>query len=98
MAQQPRSTRYVRWRHDGCRDTRRSAASLLQHTSAMTAYVEDGFTSGNCRGAAPERGCRVTPSPDHGWEVIVDVNGQHSTVYCSDWHRVERICAQVRFG
>ena len=36
---------------------------------------------------------RVVPGRDDGWQVMVEhAPGVVSSTYCSDWHRVERIC------
>jgi hypothetical protein len=36
----------------------------------------------------------VVPGHDDGWDVVVEREHQVvSSTYCSDWHRVERICA-----
>ena len=44
-------------------------------------------------GRAKTRPYRVIPGRDHGWEVMVErAPGVVSSTYCSDWHRVERIC------
>jgi len=38
----------------------------------------------------------VVPARDGGWEVMVErAPGVVSSTYCSDWHRVERICAAL---
>jgi hypothetical protein len=38
----------------------------------------------------------VVPSRDQGWEVKVErAPGVMSSTYCSDWHRVERICGAL---
>jgi hypothetical protein len=39
---------------------------------------------------------RVMPGRDDGWEVVVErAPGVVSSTYCSDWHRVERVCAAL---
>ena len=39
---------------------------------------------------------RVVPARDEGWEVMVErAPGVMSSTYCSDWHRVERICGAL---
>ncbi len=39
---------------------------------------------------------RVVPARDGGWEVKVErAPGVMSSTYCSDWHRVERICGAL---
>ena len=39
---------------------------------------------------------RVMPGRDDGWEVVVErTPGVVSSTYCSDWHRVERVCAAL---
>jgi hypothetical protein len=39
---------------------------------------------------------RVVPSRDGGWEVKIErAPGVMSSTYCSDWHRVERICGAL---
>ena len=39
---------------------------------------------------------RVMPGRDDGWEVVVErAPGVVSSTYCSDWHRVERLCAAL---
>jgi hypothetical protein len=39
---------------------------------------------------------RVMPGRDDGWEVLVErAPGVVSSTYCSDWHRVERLCAAL---
>ena len=39
---------------------------------------------------------RVVPARYEGWEVMVErAPGVMSSTYCSDWHRVERICAAL---
>ena len=43
-----------------------------------------------------EQRCRVVPARDEGWEVIVErAPGVVSSTYCSDWHRVERLCGAL---
>ena len=45
----------------------------------------------------PEAFCyHVVPGCHDGWDVIVE-RQQHlvSSTHCSDWHRVERICAAL---
>jgi hypothetical protein len=38
----------------------------------------------------------VMPGRDDGWEVVVEgAPGVASSTYCSDWHRVERLCAAL---
>jgi hypothetical protein len=38
----------------------------------------------------------VVPGRDDGWEVVVErAPGVKSSTYCSDWHRVERVCAAL---
>jgi len=38
----------------------------------------------------------VEPGHDDGWDVVVE-RDHHvvSSTHCSDWHRVERICAEL---
>ena len=39
---------------------------------------------------------RVMPGRDDGWDVVVErPPGVVSSTYCSDWHRVERLCAAL---
>ena len=39
---------------------------------------------------------RVMPGRDDGWEVVEErAPGVVSSTYCSDWHRVERVCAAL---
>jgi hypothetical protein len=39
---------------------------------------------------------RVVSAPDDGWEVVIEEKpGVVTTTYCSDWHRVERVCASL---
>jgi hypothetical protein len=39
---------------------------------------------------------RVMPGRHDGWEVVVErAPGIVSSTYCSDWHRVERVCAAL---
>jgi hypothetical protein len=39
---------------------------------------------------------RVMPGRDDGWDVVVErTSGIVSSTYCSDWHRVERMCAAL---
>ena len=39
---------------------------------------------------------RVMPGRDDGWDVVVErARGVVSSTYCSDWHRVERLCAAL---
>jgi hypothetical protein len=39
---------------------------------------------------------RVMPGRDDGWDVVVErAPGVVSSTYCSDWHRVERLCAAL---
>jgi hypothetical protein len=40
--------------------------------------------------------CRVVPAASGGWDVLVE-RGQSvvSTRHCTDWHRVERVCASM---
>ena len=39
---------------------------------------------------------RVMPGRDDGWEVVVErAPDVVSSTYCSDWHRVERVCAAL---
>jgi hypothetical protein len=39
---------------------------------------------------------RVVPGRDDGWDVVVErAPGVVSSTYCSDWHRVERVCAAL---
>jgi hypothetical protein len=39
---------------------------------------------------------RVVPGRDDGWEVMVErAPGVVSSTHCSDWHRVERVCAAL---
>jgi hypothetical protein len=48
-------------------------------------------------GGRPEAICyHVVPSLDEGWDVVVE-RDHHivSSTHCSDWHRVERICAAL---
>jgi hypothetical protein len=45
----------------------------------------------------PETICyHVVPGRDEGWDVVIE-RGHHvvSSTHCSDWHRVERICAAL---
>jgi hypothetical protein len=50
----------------------------------------------------PNGGCEqthyhVVPARDEGWEVMVErAPGVVSSTYCSDWLRVERICAALK--
>jgi hypothetical protein len=38
----------------------------------------------------------VMPGRDDGWDVVVErAPGIVSSTYCSDWHRVERVCAAL---
>jgi hypothetical protein len=38
----------------------------------------------------------VVPGLDEGWDVVVeDEHHNVSSTHCSDWHRVERICAAL---
>ena len=47
-------------------------------------------------GGREKRHYRVVPARDEGWEVMVErAPGVVSATYCSDWHRVERICAAL---
>jgi hypothetical protein len=38
----------------------------------------------------------VVPGRDEGWDVVIE-REHHivSSTHCSDWHRVERICAAL---
>ena len=39
---------------------------------------------------------RVVSGPDDGWQVVIEEQpGLVTTTYCSDWHRVERVCASL---
>jgi hypothetical protein len=39
---------------------------------------------------------QVMPGHHDGWEVVVErAPGVVSSTYCSDWHRVERVCAAL---
>jgi len=39
---------------------------------------------------------RIAVSDDYGWDVFVEVDGRVlSTMHCSDWHRVERLCSRI---
>jgi len=45
----------------------------------------------------PETICyHVVPGRDEGWDVVIE-REHHvvSSTHCSDWHRVERICAAL---
>jgi hypothetical protein len=47
-------------------------------------------------GEREKKRCRVVPARDGGWEVKVErAPGVMSSTYCSDWHRVERICGAL---
>jgi hypothetical protein len=47
-------------------------------------------------GGREKRHYQVVPARDEGWEVMVErAPGVVSSTYCSDWHRVERICAAL---
>ena len=47
-------------------------------------------------GGREKRHYRVVPARDEGWEVMVErAPGVVSSTYCSDWHRVERVCAAL---
>jgi hypothetical protein len=51
-----------------------------------------------CRpdGWADDSRYRVLPGRNDGWEVVVErAPGVVSSTYCSDWHRVERVCAAL---
>ena len=39
---------------------------------------------------------RIVPAHDDGWQVITE-DGPNLVLftYCSDWHRVERVCAAL---
>ena len=39
---------------------------------------------------------RILPAHDDGWQVVTE-EGPDLVVftYCSDWHRVERVCAEL---
>jgi hypothetical protein len=38
----------------------------------------------------------VEPGRDEGWDVIIEREHRVvSSTHCSDWHRVERICAAL---
>ena len=39
---------------------------------------------------------RVLPGHDEGWDVVIEREHRVvSSTHCSDWHRVERICAEL---
>jgi hypothetical protein len=47
-------------------------------------------------GERESRPYQVVPARDEGWEVMVErAPGVVSSTYCSDWHRVERLCAAL---
>ena len=38
----------------------------------------------------------VVPGRDEGWDVVIEREHRIvSSTHCSDWHRVERICAEL---
>jgi len=40
--------------------------------------------------------CRVVFAETGGWDVCLEVDGHVvSFTHCEDWHRVERICAEI---
>lgn len=45
----------------------------------------------------PETICyHVVPGRDEGWDVVIECEHHVvSSTHCSDWHRVERICAEL---
>jgi len=46
-------------------------------------------------GNRPTR-CRVVFAETGGWDVCLEVDGHVvSFTHCEDWHRVERICAEI---
>jgi len=39
---------------------------------------------------------RVLPAHDDGWQVVTELGPNIvEFTYCSDWHRVERVCAEL---
>ncbi len=39
---------------------------------------------------------RVVPGRDDGWDVVIEHDHRVvSATHCSDWHRVERLCAAL---
>ena len=41
--------------------------------------------------------CRVTMSEMTGWDVSLEVDDHVlSVTHCFDWHRVERICGEIK--
>lgn len=54
-------------------------------------------TGGLMEAGRPETICyHVVPGRDEGWDVVIE-REHHivSSTHCSDWHRVERICAAL---
>lgn len=54
-------------------------------------------TGGRMEPGGPEAICyHVVPGHDEGWDVVIE-DDHHivSSTHCSDWHRVERICAAL---
>ena len=40
--------------------------------------------------------CRVVLAKTGGWDVCLEVDGHVvSFTHCEDWHRVERMCAEI---
>ena len=39
---------------------------------------------------------RIVLGPEEGWDVVLECD-QHvlSSTHCTDWHRVERVCAAL---
>jgi hypothetical protein len=41
--------------------------------------------------------CRAIVSADSGWDVHVEIDERVVSIkHCTDWHRVERVCDQIK--
>jgi hypothetical protein len=59
------------------------------------ASVSESLSASNGE-SVPHATCRVIRSDDDGWDVYSEVEGRLlSVTHCSDWHRVERVRAQL---
>jgi hypothetical protein len=80
--------------------TRRAArshgTSAAGSVASMAAVPDSGVTIELAPDANRPMCCRVVLAQTGGWDVCLEVDGHVvSFTHCEDWHRVERMCAEI---
>jgi len=74
----------------------RTAWRLRVRVTSMTATPDSCLAIAPAPDASHRPSCRVVLAEAGGWEVHVEIDHRIvSIAHCADWHRVERLCAEI---